>query len=59
MINLKTDQGFVVVGAATGQVIASQIGGVGVVGSFGGMALGTPVIVVGGAIAGAAIQGIF
>ena len=58
MINLKTDQGFVVVGAATGQVIASQIGGVGVVGGFGGMALGTPVIVVGGAIAGAAIQGI-
>jgi WD40 repeat protein len=58
MINLKTDQGFVVVGAATGQVIASQIGSVGVVGGFGGMALGTPVIVVGGAIAGAAIQGI-
>jgi hypothetical protein len=58
MINLRDGKGFVVVGATTGQVIASQVGGIGVVGGFGGMALGTPVIVVGGAIAGAAIQGI-
>ncbi|MEB3309887.1 MAG: WD40 repeat domain-containing protein [Snowella sp.] len=58
MVDLRNTESFVVVGATTGQVIASQVGGIGVVGGFGGMALGTPVIVVGGAIAGAAIQGI-
>ena len=58
MIDFRDGKGFVIVGATTGQVIASQVGGIGVVGGFGGMALGTPVIVVGGAIAGAAIQGI-
>ncbi len=58
MIDFRDGQGFVVVGATTGQVIASQVGGIGVVGGFGGMALGTPVIVVGGAIAGAAVKAI-
>ena len=55
---VSSEQGFVIAGAATGQIFASQVGGIGLVGSFGGMALGTPVIVVGGAIAGAAVQGI-
>jgi WD40 repeat protein len=58
MIDFRDGKGFVVVGATTGQVIASQVGGIGVVGGFGGMALGTPVIVVGGAIAGAAVKAI-
>ena len=58
MIDFRDGKGFVIVGATTGQVIASQVGGIGVVGGFGGMALGTPVIVVGGAIAGAAVKAI-
>ena len=50
--------GFIFVGAASGQVFASHIGNVGLVGGFGGMALGTPVIIVSGAIAGAAVQSV-
>lgn len=36
MIDFRDGKGFVVVGATTGQVIASQVGGIGVVGGFGG-----------------------
>ena len=58
MIDPSSESGFVIVGAASGQIFASQVGGIGLVGSFGGLAIGTPVIVVGGALAGAAVQGI-
>ena len=52
MINqFSSEQGFVIAGAATGQIFESQVGGIGLVGSFGGIAMGTPVIVVSGAIA--------
>ncbi|MEB3160879.1 MAG: DnaJ domain-containing protein [Synechocystis sp.] len=58
MIDLSSESGFVIVGAASGQIFASQVGGIGLVGSFGGLAIGTPVIVISGALAGAAVQGI-
>jgi WD40 repeat protein len=58
MVNIPTESGFVIVGAASGQIFASQVGSIGLVGSFGGMALGTPVIVISGAMAGAAVQGL-
>ncbi len=58
MVSIPKQSGFVVVGAASGQIFASQVGTIGLVGSFGGIALGTPVIVVSGILAGAAIQGI-
>jgi len=35
MIDFRDGKGFVIVGATTGQVIASQVGGIGVVGGFG------------------------
>ncbi|BFM40869.1 DnaJ domain-containing protein [Synechocystis sp. LKSZ1] len=57
-MDFPADQGFVVVGASSGYVMASQVGGIGVIGGFGGIALGTPVIVISGAIVGAAVQGI-
>ena len=46
MIDFRDGQGFVVVGATTGQVIASQVGGIGVVGGFGGMAGSDSIVVV-------------
>ncbi|QHU98761.1 hypothetical protein [Synechocystis sp. CACIAM 05] len=54
-INLPEQSGFVVLGATSGQIFASQVGNIGLVGGFGGIAVGTPVIVVSGALAGAAI----
>jgi hypothetical protein len=57
-INLPEKSGFVVLGATSGQIFASQVGNIGLVGGFGSMAVGTPVIVVSGALAGAAIASI-
>ncbi|MBE9203156.1 DnaJ domain-containing protein [Synechocystis salina LEGE 06099] len=57
-INLTEESSFVILGATGGQIFASQVGNIGLVGSFGAMAVGTPVIVVSGALAGAAIASI-